>query len=166
MGVKDDLAAELESTRQEFHRLVEVVPEEFYGHSSANPAWTIGDVLYHITLGPPAIRAEIWMIRHVSWLFSAFLNKTTSRIFNWGNALFARHPKRITPEILIRNYERGHAGLLKSLGKMKEADLSKSVLYPDAFVSELAGVVTVERLFRYIKLHFEIHAGQITERTG
>ena len=94
MGVKDDLAAELESTRQEFHRLVESVPEEFYGHSSANPAWTIGDVLYHITLGPAAIRAEIWMIRHVSWLFSAFLNKTTSRIFNWGNALFARHPNR------------------------------------------------------------------------
>jgi hypothetical protein len=163
MGLKEELMTELESTRREYHQLVASIPEEFYVHPSGNSAWTIGDALYHITLGPPAIQAEIWMIRYAPWLFSAALNNWTAGVFNWGNALFARHPKRITPQTLVRNYERGHAGLMASLRSMREADFRKSIRYPDSFVTELAGVVTVERLFRYIKLHYEIHAGQIRE---
>lgn len=167
MDPREELVIELESTRREYHHLVESVLQETYGYPSANPAWTIGDVLYHITLGPPAIRAEIWMIRHAGWLFSALLNNGTAGIFNKGNALFARHPKRITPQILIQSYEKGHSGLLTSLEGMQDADFDKSVRYPASFVTELAGVVTVERLFRYTKLHFEIHASQIRgERPG
>jgi hypothetical protein len=49
---------------------------------------------------------------------------------------------------------------------MREADLTRSVQYPDSFVMELAGEVTVERLFRYIRLHFEIHASQIRKSLG
>ncbi|MGE5462400.1 MAG: DinB family protein [Syntrophothermus sp.] len=166
MGLKDDLINELEYTRKEFIQLVASVPEQLYGHPSANPAWTIGEVLYHITLGPPAIRTEIWMIRHANRLFAALMNDWTAGIFNWGNALFARHPKRITRKKLVEAYERGHAGLLKSLRRMPEQDLSKSILYPKAFVPELAGVVTAERLFRYIKLHFQVHAEQIRASLG
>lgn len=167
MGRKEEIIAELESTRREYIQLVESIPMESYRSPSTNPAWTIGDVLYHITLGPPAIRAEVWMIRHAGWLFSALLNNGTASIFNWVNALFARHPKQLTPQILIKSYEKGHSGLLTSLEGVRDADFySKSVRYPDPFVAELAGVVTVERLFRYIKLHFEIHASQIRERSS
>jgi len=161
MGLKEDLANELESTRKAYFQLLQSVPQDFYSHPSANPAWTIGDVLYHITLGPPAIRVEIWMIRHARGLFAAVLNSWTAGIFNWGNALFARHPKRITPQILTQAYERGHVGLLISIKSMTDADFSKSVEYPESFVAELAGVVTVERLLHYIKLHFDVHSGQI-----
>ena len=166
MGLKEDLITELESTRREYHLLVDSVPAETYRSPSANPAWSIGDVLYHITLGPPAVRTEIWIIQHAGWLFSTLLNNRTAGIFNWGNALLARHPKRITPTSLTQAYDRGHAGLLASLRKMQEADLSKSIKYPESFVEELAGVVTVERLFRYIREHFEVHAGQIRGRLG
>jgi hypothetical protein len=166
MGRKEDLIAELESTRRAYIQLVESIPPESYGHSSGNPAWTVGDVLYHITLGPPAILTEIWMIRHAGWLFGTVLNNWTSGIFNWANALFARHRIRITPQLLIQAYERGHAGLLSNLTEMREEELGRSVRYPDSFVTELAGVVTVERLFRYIRLHFEVHAGQIRESLG
>ena len=161
MELKEDLTNELESTRREYLQLVQSVPEDFYGRPSANPAWTIGDVLYHITVGPPAIRFEIWMIRHARWLFGTVINNRTASILNWGNALFARHPKRITPQILTQAYERGHAGLLASLKSMKESDFSKSIEYPESLVAELAGVVTVERLLRYIRLHFDIHSSQI-----
>jgi len=137
------------------------VPEALYIHPSDNPAWTIGDVLYHITLGPIAIRFEIWMIRKAPWLFRFALNDLTSRIFNWGNALFARRPKRITRQLLIKAYKAGHAGLISSLKRVREADFTKSVHYPEVFVSELAGVVTIERLLRYVTLHFDVHAGQI-----
>jgi len=160
MRLKEDLAQELEATRQNFHHLLDSIPEALYNHPSDNPAWAIGDVLYHITLGPPAIRFEIWMIRYAPWIFKA-LNNTTTKIFNWGNALFARQPKRITRQRLIKVYETGHAGLMSSLRRVREEDWGKSVIYPAVFVSELAGVVTVERLFRYVTLHFEVHANQI-----
>jgi hypothetical protein len=160
MGVKEDLSQELETTRQNFHHLLNSVPEALYVHPSNNPAWTIGDVLYHITLGPPAIHVEIWMIRYMPWIFKS-LNNTTSKIFNWGNALFARQPKRITRQRLIKAYEAGHAGLMSSLRQVREEDWGKSVIYPAEFVSELAGVVTIERLFRYVTLHFDVHAEQI-----
>jgi hypothetical protein len=163
MGLKEDLAQELETTRQNFHHLLDSVPEALYLHPSDNPAWTIGDVLYHITLGPPAIRFEIWMICRIPWIFKA-LNDTTSNIFNRGNALFARQPKRITRQRLIKAYEAGHAGLISSLRRVREADWEKSVHYPEVFVSELAGAVTVERLFRYINVHFDVHAGQIQQK--
>ena len=60
MTFKEELAQELEATRQDFHHLLDSVPEVFYHHPSTNPTWTIGDVLYHITLGPTALRFEIW----------------------------------------------------------------------------------------------------------
>ncbi len=166
MGLKEELIAELESTRRAYIQLVDSIPVESYGHPSGNPAWTTGDLLYHIALGPPAILAEIWMIRHAGWLFGTLLNNRTAAIFNRANTWFARHRIRITPQLLIQSYERGHAGLLASLQRIPETEFSKSVNYPDTFVAELAGWVTVERLFRYIKLHYEVHARQIRERLG
>ena len=94
------------------------------------------------------------------------LNKPTSKIFNWGNALFARHPKRITRQTLTKAYERGHTGLMSSLKRMQNDDFGRSAVYPPEFVSELAGVVTIERIFRYVKEHFEVHEGQIRASTA
>ena len=112
MGLKEELAQEMESTRQNFHHLLDSVPEALYVHPSQNPAWTIGDVLYHITIGLPAIRFETWLIRYASWSFKIFLNNTTSKIINRGNALFARQSKRIDRQMLTKAYEAGHAGLM------------------------------------------------------
>ncbi len=159
--LREELAQELESARLGFHHLLDSVPESAYSHPSDNPAWTIGDVLYHITLGPPAIRFEIWMLHRASWLMHIALNPLTSRIFNWGNALFGRLPRRITRQRLLKAYENGHAGLISSLQRMDESDLRRSALYPPEFVSELAGEVSIERLFRYVHGHFDVHAGQI-----
>ena len=161
MGLKEDLAQELEVTRQNFHHLLDSVPEALYLHPSNNPAWTIGDVLYHITLGPIALRFEIWMIRYVPGLIQFALNDTTSKIFNWINAPFARRGQRVTRQRLVKAYEAGHAGLMSSLRRVREEDWGKSAIYPAVFVSELAGIVTVERLFRYVTLHFDVHEKQI-----
>jgi hypothetical protein len=114
MGLKEQFAQDLESTRLGFHHLLDSVPEALYSHPSDNPAWTIGGVLYHITLGPPAIRLEILMIRYAPWMFKLLTN-STSRLFNWGNALLARDPARITRQTLTNAYGKGHAGLMSSL---------------------------------------------------
>ena len=161
MELKEELARDLENTRQNFHNLLDSVPEALYVHPSDNPAWTIGDVLNHITIGLPAIRVELWMISHARGLFQFVLNDATSKLINWINAPFARSRGRVTHQRLIKAYEAGHAGLMSSLRRVREEDFGKSINFPVAFVSELAGVVTVERLFHYVKLHFDVHAGQI-----
>ena len=161
MSIKEELIQELETARQDFHHLLDFVPDAFYHHPSLNPAWTIGDVLYHITLGPPAIRFEIWMICNARGLFQLFMNDITANLFNRGNALFTRHPKRITHQGLLKAYEAGHAGLLSSLKRMNEKDFQKAVIYPKTFVPEIAGEVSIERLFRYAKDHVDIHSEQI-----
>lgn len=161
MNLKEELAQMMESTRRDFHHLLDSVPEALYDHPSDNPAWTVGDVLYHITLGPPALRFEMWMIRHTGWLYQAMLNDLTSSIFNRVNALFARRPKRITRHSLIRAYESGHAGMMSDLERMREDELRKSIIYPKSFIAELAGEVSIERIYRYAREHFEIHSGQI-----
>jgi len=164
VNLHEEIAQELEATRQGFHHVLNSVPEAFYHHPSLNPAWTVGDVLYHITLGPPALRFEIWMIRHARRFFQLAMNDLTSSIFNRVNVVFARHPKRITRQSLLKAYEAGHAGIMSSLKRTREDEFQKSIRYPESFVTELAGEVTVERLFRYTKSHFEIHAGQIKKQ--
>jgi len=166
MGIREELHEEMETTRQNFHHLVDSVPEALYVHPSANRHWTIGDALFHITLGPPALRFEIWMIRHAPGLFQLVMNYPVSKLFNRINALFARQGKRVTRPMLIKAYENGHAGLVSSLKRTGEDDFEKSITYPAEFVSELAGEVTVERLFRYVKLHFDLHAEQIHKMIG
>jgi hypothetical protein len=166
MGLREELAQELEEAPRGYHHLVDSVPENAYSHPSDNPAWTIGDVLYHITLGPPALQFEIWMIRHMPGLYPLVMNRFVSNVFNRVNAIFTGRPKRINRQMLIQAYEKGHAGLLSSLNRMQEADFHRSVVYPKEFVSELAGDVSIERLFHYVKGHFEIHEDQIRKRVG
>jgi len=163
MDIKEELAQEMETTLRSFHHLLDSVPDAFYNHPSSNPAWTIGDVLYHITLGPTALRFEIWMIVHARGIFQLVMNDITSNIFNRINAMFASRPKRITSQRLINAYEAGHTGLISSLKRLDEDDLRKSIIYPKSFVPEIAGKVSVERLFHYITEHFDIHAKQIRE---
>ena len=161
MGLKEDLLQELENTRRNFHHLLDAVPEAVYVHPSDNPAWTVSDVLYHITLGPPFVRGELWLLCRATRFWQFMMNDVTARIFNWGNALFARHPKRITRQSLLKAYEVGHAGMVSSLKRLREEDFAKTVNYPASFVAELAGPVTAERLVRYLALHCDVHAEQI-----
>lgn len=162
MNLKDELALELENTRRDFHHLLDSVPEALYAHPSTNPAWTVGDVLYHITLGPVALRFEIWMLLHARGLFQLAMNDLTSGMFNWVNARFARRGKRVTRRGLRKAYETGHTGILSGLKRMREEDFARSIVYPKSFVSELAGEVSIERLYRYVSGHFEVHAAQIS----
>ena len=161
MGLKEELIAELEATLQNFHHILDAVPEAAYVHPSANPAWTVGDLLYHITLGPSFVRGEMWLLCHATGFWQIVMNDVTARVFNWGNALFARQPKRIMRQSLLKADEAGHTGMVSSLRRLREKDFEKSVNYPASFVAELEGAVTAERLVRYLVMHCDVHAQEI-----
>jgi len=162
--LKVKLTNELRETREKFFALLESIPEADYSQPTNSPAWTVGDVLYHISLGPHALSFEIWMIIHARGIFQIGLNTFPIKFFNKVNARFAQRGPRINRQMLIEVYEAGHAGIRSRLRRTREEDMQKSVVYPDDLEAVLAGECSVERLFHYVKDHFEVHVRQLARK--
>jgi hypothetical protein len=161
MTKKQELEQELDETYQRFLSLLELVPESDYSLPSSNPAWTVGDILFHITLGPRALALEVWLTLYARGLYQLAMRYFPSRMFNRLNAWFGNRKRRISRQGLLKAYGQAHAFIKSRLRRVREEDLSKWVTYPKDYVSDLAGEVSVERLFRYVKGHFEAHEREL-----
>jgi len=157
---KQEIEQDLEDTHKRFIELVNSIPEDAYALPTDNPAWTVGDTLYHITLGPQALALEIWMTIHARGLFGLAMRFFPSRLFNSVNAWVGRQ-NRVNHQGLLKAYGKAHTTIMSVLRRAREEDLIQSVIYPPDFVSDLAGEVTPERLFRYVTGHFEAHEKQL-----
>jgi hypothetical protein len=164
MSIKDELRIELTQTREAYHRLLADVPEEAFSKPSDNPAWTIGEVLFHISLAPRFMTADLRIIMSRPWLAWIFFKLVPASLFHRLNEFFTRYwARNLNRTFLTEQYDQAHERAMKSLEMLEELDFRKSLNYPE-FDPLLSGVVTVERLYRYMKLHFEVHAQQIRER--
>ena len=162
---KQEIEHELDETHHRFIELIESIPESEYNLPTDNPAWTVGDILFHITLGPRALALEIWLTVHMPGLYNFAMRHFPSKLFNSVNAWFGRgRSKRVSRQGLLKAYGKAHAAIKSELRRTREEDLVKSVVYPADFVSDLAGEVTPERLFRYVTGHFEEHEAAIRLR--
>jgi hypothetical protein len=154
---KQELQKELDETHRRFVALVESIPEADYPLPTDNPAWTVGDILFHITLDPRALALEVWMTIHARGLYNFLMRHFPSRFFNSVNAWFGNRRRRISRQSLIEAYGRSHTVIKSVLRRTREEDLLKMAVYPPDYVSALKGEVSVERLFRYVTGHFEEH---------
>jgi hypothetical protein len=101
------------------------------------------------------------MIKNQSWLFHLIPIIMPKRLFDWMNKEMTRFGARNpSPEFLVQEYDKAHISALKALAEVDDDKFSKKVDYPD-WDPLLSGEVTLERLFHYIKTHFDLHAGQI-----
>jgi hypothetical protein len=182
--IRDQIRAELEATRIEYHKLVDSLSDQDWHKKSGNPAWTIGQLLFHMTLAPRLLPSEVRLIRKRKTMpkLLAFLfnqpgvivtrkgtqkRKTVPRLpallFNQLNVLITRIGARnVTRRSVGEKYDAAHAAALNALETIEEHEWSQGVHYPgwDRF---LDGHVTLERLFRYLAVHFEVHAEQIRQ---
>ena len=161
MNKKQLLEQEIVATREQFLALLNSIPESDYNLPTDNPAWSVGDMLYHITLGPQALTLEIWMIVHARRLFQFTMRHFPSNLFNRLNARLSRRANRVSRAKLIQLYEAAHTGTISTLHKTREEDLGKSVIYPAELEAMLAGETSVEKLFHYVKNHLEAHRASI-----
>jgi DinB superfamily len=166
MTVKEELMLEMESTRRDFHHLLDSVPEAIYHHPSDNPAWTIGEVLFHISLAPRFLTADLRMLIGQAWVSKLIGILIPKSIFDKLNEHFTRQwaSRNMTREKLGRAYDKAHNNAIHALENLNEDDFSKSLEYPN-YDELLTGVVTVEKLYRYITIHFRVHAEQIRKMT-
>ena len=166
MTPRDELRLELIETRNNFHALLAEIPDAAFSQPSDNPAWTIGEVLFHMSLAPRFMTTDLRMILTRPWLARLFAAVVPAQLFNRLNDIYTRFGARNLNRIFLQDqYDKAHQRALKALDMLQDNDFQKKVLYP-GYDPQLSGDVTVERLFRYLKLHFDSHARQIRERLG
>ena len=167
MTLKEELAQEMESTRRDFHHLLDSVPEPFYHHPSDNPAWTVGEVLFNMSLAPRFLTADLRIIIGQAWMAKVIGMLIPKSLFDKLNESLTRRwaSRNMTREKLGRAYDNAHNTAMRALQKLDEDDFGKSLAYPD-YDELLTGVVTVETLYRYIAIHFKVHAEQIRKSIG
>ena len=163
---KLELEQQLEETHRRFIALVESIPETDYDLPTNNPAWKVGDILFHITLGPRALALEIWLTIHARGAYNFAMRHFPSRLFNRVNAWFgSERSERVNRQGLLKAYGQAHAVIKSELRRAREEDLVKTAIYPLDYVSDLKGEVSVERLFRYVTGHFEEHEAALRLRS-
>jgi hypothetical protein len=158
-AIRDEIRAELEATRTAFHTLLESLSDEEWGQLSGNPAWTVGEVMYHMTLAPRFLPEDVRLIRRLGWA-----PKLPGGLFNALMALLTRLGARnCTPQDVAERYDAAHARMLGVLQTIRDDEWSKGMDYPD-WDPLLSGYVTLERLFHYPALHFQAHAEEVRQR--
>jgi hypothetical protein len=160
-AIKEQLRIEIESTCQDFHQLLEEVPDELLDKPSLNPDWTIREMLYHMSLAPRNLPSDVRMIRHLKWV-----PKLPSGPFNRLNSYLTRRGARaLDKAALALKYDEAHERTMLALESIKDDEWAFGVDYPD-WDPMLSGFVTLERLFHYIRLHFDAHAEEIKAATN
>lgn len=162
--VREELQEEIEATRRDFHQLLDEVPDEALPQPSDNPAWTIGEVLYHMSLAPRLMVADVSMITGQRQVYQLFPKLVPQALFDWVNKVYTRSKGRnLSRRQLAEAYDRATEQILKTLAAVQDDDFTKSAEYP-GWDPLLSGEVTLVQLFHYVKAHFELHAGQIRDR--
>jgi hypothetical protein len=156
--LRQQIKSQLEATRQAFHQLLDEIDVEDLKKPSLNPAWTIAEMLYHMSLAPRILPSDVNLIRRLKWV-----PKLPTGPFNRLNVYFTRRGARnATKESLAEAYDLAHLRTLQSLDSVKDEEWGIGAEYPD-WDPLLSGYVTVERLFRYLTLHFESHTRDIRQ---
>lgn len=166
MTKREMLLSEIEETRIRFHRLMNSIPDAAFAKPSGNAAWNIGEVLYHMSLAPRFLVEDVKMISGQRWLYRLVPVLFPKGLFDWLNAkLTSFGARNLTRQFLLDEYDKAHRKTLVALMKTGEDEFDKSLDYPD-WDPLLSGTVTMERLFHYVKAHFDSHEEEIQRALG
>lgn len=168
LGARDSIRGELEAVGASFHSLLADPSDDDWRRPSANPGWTNGEVLFHMTLGFMMLAALIPLVRvfgrlppWASHIFSSILDFATP-LFNWVNALGARGGGRVYDRASIgASFDRAHRRLLRLVDRLPDGEWGRRMHYPRRWDPLFDEAMTVERAFRYMVEHFNFHMGQI-----
>jgi hypothetical protein len=111
-----------------------------------------------MSLAPRNLPADVRMIRHL---------KRVPRIpagpFNRLNTYLTRRGARnLDKSALADKYDQAHQRTMQALDSIQEEEWDLGVQYPD-WDPMLSGFVTIERLFHYIRQHFNAHTEEVLD---
>ncbi|MFQ5615490.1 MAG: nitroreductase family deazaflavin-dependent oxidoreductase [Anaerolineales bacterium] len=154
---RESLRAELESTREKFHALLAGLTGADWHIPSGNPAWTIGELMYHVAMGQVVISIGAKILRK-----GRRLPIPAGALIDQLNVYTTRRAARgHTRQSVAKIYDEQHARVLRALDGVRDDEWQNGATYPDIDPPLLAGFVTVEDLFRSQAHHFEQHAADV-----
>jgi hypothetical protein len=151
------LRSELEATRSAFHVLLESVAKAGRHQKSPSSAWTIGEVLVHLTWALEYLPAEVEKARRGQGMFNLpkWLADPASY---WYMRWIARST---TPQAIARRYDRAMDASIRCLETIQADDWPRGAnFYGEGFHS-------VEDLFHVPAVHLAEHtAGLSAQMNG
>lgn len=145
---------ELESTRKAFHELLESLSDEDWTRKSANPAWSVGHLMWHLGRGMEFFPQNVEHCRKgrgpnpPSWLIAP------------GNVLLTRLGSLgAKPASVAEKYDRAHEILLACLDGVQDDEWGKRArVYGNDY--------TIESTFREVAEHYREHEMDILRGLG
>ncbi len=158
-GLQAALCADLELTRQAFHALLALLTPSDWREPSTNPAWTNGELLWHITGYLYIIPRQLELLR--TGTFPDLTHLAPDEL-NQDNVADTRADARAqTLMSIAAAYEEGHTATLAALQSVQDHEWELGVRMPDMGPTFIGEYRTIEALFRYHGRHFAEHATQI-----
>ena len=155
--VHDAIRNELEETRAAYHNLLATLSPGDWQRKSDNPGWTVGELMYHITMAHEFLPPEARWIVHRRPRFPV-----PASIFNPLNMLYTRlMARRYSARTIGRKFDREHKRVLDLLDSLSAEQLQMGTTYPNIGRSLPGGFRTIEEMFHYLTQHFHEHAAEI-----
>ena len=156
--MREPIRDELEATKERFHHLLQSISTDEFDRPSTNPAWTVAQVLFHMSVALRYLPSDIALIRR-----SGRIPKPPAFLFHTFNVWLARWgARKATHDSLAEQYDEAHARTIKALESIHVQEWQKGADYP-GWDPMLDGRVTIEDLFHYPTRHFEAHAQEISQ---
>jgi hypothetical protein len=166
--VRESIRAELEQTRLRFHALTGSLTADQWRTSSRNPAWSNGQLLFHMMfafmLVPSLFRILRFFSRRPDRSSAAFARTLDlgTPLFHFVNALGPRIGARLYgPRRIDAKYDRVHAAVLRRLDAVRSDEWDRSMHYPPHWDPAFTDSMSFEALFRYPVAHFNRHRSYI-----
>jgi hypothetical protein len=151
---REAIRAELEAQKTAYNTLLTSLSAEDWKAKSANPAWKVGQLMWHLGRGMEFFSQAVQLCRRGKapnppvWLVNP-VNVLITRIGSRG----------ATPQSVAEKYDAGHAALIACLDGVKDDEWQKSVTAYGTYF-------TIESTFGSVGGHFEEHEADILKGLG
>jgi len=151
---RDAIRAELVATRDAYHELLNSLSDEDWKKRSGNPAWTVGQLMWHIAWGNGfAPRGVADCKRGRGLNPPQFITNTVNMLITrWG-------ARRATPQSVAEKYDASHTAIVAALDEVKEDEWSRGAKIFGEFE-------TVESALRSPVEHFKEHEADVLKGLG
>ena len=166
---RDDIAADLERVRIEFHRLVEAALPDDWGKPTLGTRWTNEQLLFHMVFGYMVVQRLLVLVRifsrlpkRMSRIHAKILGAATRpfHVINYYgscSAALVYNRRRMGAKL-----DRVIASLQRQLASEKDAEFARGMHYPTQWDPFFEDYMTLADLYRYPGRHFDFHARQLT----
>ena len=151
---REAIRAELKTTRAAYHELLNSLSPEDWEKKSGNPAWSVGQLMWHIAWGDNFAPQAVASCKRGRGLNPPqFIGNTVNMLITrWG-------ARRATPQSVADKYDATHTAILAVLDKVKEGEWDKGAKIFGEFF-------TVESVLRSPVSHFKEHEADVLKGLG